>query len=114
MVKAGKLKPLAVVNHERLAEFPDVPTMREVGFPDVGTIAWQAMFAPAGTPKDILEALQAASIQAMQLPAARKVFADQNFNIVPTKSVEEARIWLAQEMATWSKITQEVKIPVPD
>ena len=114
MVKAGKLKPLAVVNHERLPEFADVPTMREVGFPDVGTIAWQGMFAPAGTPKDILEALQTASIQAMQLPAARKVFADQNFNIVPTKSVEDARTWLAQEMATWSKITQEVKIPVPD
>ena len=114
MVKAGKLKPLAVVNHERLAEFPDVPTMREVGFPDVGTIAWQAMFAPAGTPKDILEALQSASVQAMQVPAAKKVFADQNFNIVPTKSVEDARTWLAQEMATWSKITQEVKIPVPD
>jgi hypothetical protein len=50
----------------------------------------------------------------MQVPAARKVFADQNFNIVPTKSVEDARTWLAQEMVTWSKITQEVKIPVPD
>ncbi len=114
MVKAGKLKPLAVVNHERLAEFPDVPTMREVGFPDVGTIAWQAMFAPAGTPKAILETLQTASIQAMQVPAARKVFAEQNFNIVPTNSVEEAKPWLAQEIATWSKITQEVKIPVPE
>jgi tripartite-type tricarboxylate transporter receptor subunit TctC len=114
MVKAGKLRALAVINHERLPEFPDVPTMREVGFPDVGTIAWQAMFAPAGTPKDILEALQTASIQAMQVPAAKKVFADQNFNIVPTKSTEQARTWLAQEMATWSKITQEVKIPVPD
>jgi tripartite-type tricarboxylate transporter receptor subunit TctC len=114
MVKAGKLKPLAVVNHERLPEFPDVPTMREVGFPEVGTIAWQAMFAPAGTPKEILETLHRAAIQAMQVPAARKVFAEQNFNIVPTKSIEEARPWLAQEIATWSKITQEVKIPVPD
>src|SRR6202049_1019282 len=70
MIKAGKLKALAVVNHDRLAEFPDVPTLREVGFPDVGTIAWQAMFAPAGTPKELLEALQKASMQAMQVPAA--------------------------------------------
>src|SRR5258708_25974539 len=60
MVKAGKLKALAIVNRERLAEFPDVPTMREVGFPDVGTVAWQAMFAPAGTPREILETLQRA------------------------------------------------------
>jgi tripartite-type tricarboxylate transporter receptor subunit TctC len=114
MVRAGKLKPLAIVNHERLPEFPDVPTMREVGFPDVGTIAWQAMFAPAGTPKDILEILHRASIQAMQAPAAKKVFAEQNFNIVPTKSVEEAKPWLAQEIAAWTRITQEIKIEVPD
>jgi tripartite-type tricarboxylate transporter receptor subunit TctC len=114
MVKAGKLKALAIVNHERLPEFPDVPTMREAGFPDVGTLAWQAMFAPAGTPKEILELLHKASIQAMAVPAARKVFAEQNFNIVPTRSVEEARPWLAQEIAAWTKITQEVKIDVPD
>jgi tripartite-type tricarboxylate transporter receptor subunit TctC len=114
MVRDGKLKPLAIVNHARLAEFPDVPTMAEVGFPDVGTIAWQAMFAPAGTPKDILETVHKGAIRAMQVPAAQKVFADQNFNIVPTPSVEEAKPWLAQEIATWSKITQEVKIPVPE
>jgi tripartite-type tricarboxylate transporter receptor subunit TctC len=114
MVKAGKLKPLAIVNHERLPEFPDVPTMAEVGFPDVGTIAWQAMFAPAGTPRDILETLHKAAIQAMQVPAAQKIFAEQNFNIVPTKTVEEAQPWLKQEIAAWTKITQEVKIPVPE
>jgi tripartite-type tricarboxylate transporter receptor subunit TctC len=114
MVRDGKLKPLAIVNHARLPEFPDVPTMAEVGFPDVGTIAWQAMFAPAGTPKDILEMVHKGAIRAMQVPAAQKVFADQNFNIVPTPSVEEAKPWLAQEIATWSKITQEVKIPVPE
>jgi tripartite-type tricarboxylate transporter receptor subunit TctC len=114
MVKAGKLRALAIVNHARLPEFPDVPTMQEAGFPDVGTIAWQAMFAPAGTPKEIIDILQKASIQAMQVPAAKKVFAEQNFNILPTGSVEEAKPWLAQEIATWSKITQEVKIEVPE
>jgi tripartite-type tricarboxylate transporter receptor subunit TctC len=114
MIRAGKLRALAIVNHARLPEFPDVPTMEEVGFPDVGTIAWQALFAPAGTPKEILELVHKAAIAAMQAPAARKVFAEQNFNIVPTRSVEEARPWLAQEIATWTRITQEVKIEVPD
>jgi tripartite-type tricarboxylate transporter receptor subunit TctC len=114
MVKAGKLRALAIVNHERLPEFPDVPTMREVGFPDVGTIAWQALFAPAGTPKEILDQIHEASTQAIQTPAARKVFAGQNFNIVPTPSVDAAKPWLAQEIATWAKITQEIKIEIPD
>ena len=57
MVKAGKLKPLAVVNHARLPEYPDLPTMQEVGFPGVGTIAWNGMFAPAATPKTVLETI---------------------------------------------------------
>ena len=113
MLKAGKIKALAVVNPTRLPEYPDVPTMAEVGFPDVGTSAWQAMFAPAGTPKEILDTFQKAAVQAMQTPAARKTFADQNFNVVPN-TVAEAKPWLAREIATWQKITQEVKIEVPE
>src|SRR5262245_4213218 len=65
-VRAGKLKPIAVVNRERLAAYPDVPTMAEVGFADVGTVAWNAMFAPAGTPKPVLETLYKAAIEALQ------------------------------------------------
>jgi tripartite-type tricarboxylate transporter receptor subunit TctC len=110
MVRAGKLKPLALVNHERLPEFPDVPTMKEVGYPDVGTLAWQALFAPSGTPKEILEKLAAASLEAMHAPASQDVFKKQNFNIVPTKSLDDAKAWLAGEMAAWKRIADEVKI----
>jgi tripartite-type tricarboxylate transporter receptor subunit TctC len=57
MVKAGQLHALALVNHNRLAEYPDIPTMQEIGFPDVGTVAWNAMFAPAATPRPVLDTL---------------------------------------------------------
>jgi tripartite-type tricarboxylate transporter receptor subunit TctC len=109
-VRAGKLKPIAVVNRERLAAYPDVPTMAEVGFPEVGTVAWNAMFAPAATPKPVLEALHKAAVEALQAPAAKEALTKQNFNIVPSKSVDEAKTWLAGEIATWRKITSEVKI----
>jgi tripartite-type tricarboxylate transporter receptor subunit TctC len=109
MVKAGKIKPLALVNHQRLPEYPDVPTMKEIGYPEVGTLAWQALFAPAGTPKAVLEKLASASVTAMEAPAAKAVFAKQHFNIVPIK-LDEAKAWLAAEMATWKKIADEVKI----
>jgi tripartite-type tricarboxylate transporter receptor subunit TctC len=113
-VRAGKLKPIAVVNRERLAAYPDVPTMAEVGFPDVGTVAWNAMFAPAGTPKPVLETLHKAAVEAMQTPAAKDALTKQNFNIVPSKSVDEAKTWLAGELATWKKITEAVKIDVTE
>ena len=114
MIKAGKLKPLALVNHARLPDYPDVPTMKEVGFADVGTLAWQALFAPGCTPKEVLETLQKAAVQAMQAPAAQEAFKKQNFNIVPNKSVDEAKTWLAGEIAAWKKITTQVKIEVAE
>jgi tripartite-type tricarboxylate transporter receptor subunit TctC len=110
MVRAGKIKPLALVNHKRLPEHPDVPTMKEIGYPEVGTLAWQALFAPAGTPKPVLEKLASAAVAAMETPAPKAIFAKQNFNIVPLKSLDEAKPWLAGEMATWKKIAGEVKI----
>lgn len=109
-IRAGKLKPIALVNHQRLPAYPDVPTMAEAGFPGVGTIAWNGLFAPAATPKAVLETLHKAAVDAVQAPAAREALTRQNFNIVPSKSVDEAKIWLASEIATWKKITAEVKI----
>ena len=50
MIKAGKLRPVAVLAEQRLKDYPDVPTLAEAGFPGVGTLHWQSMFAPAGTP----------------------------------------------------------------
>ena len=114
MVKAGELKPLALVNDKRLPEYPDVPTMQEVGFPGVGTLAWQAMFAPAGTPKPILETVHKAVLQAMQAPAVVEAFNKQNFRIVPNASVDEAKTWLADEMKNWKTITDTVKIEVTE
>jgi len=113
MVQAGELRPLALVNRERLPAYPDVPTMKEAGFDGVGTLAWQALFAPAGTPKEVLETLRKAMTEALASPAVTATFAKQNFNRVPTASLEAAKTWLADEMARWKKITEEVKIDIP-
>jgi tripartite-type tricarboxylate transporter receptor subunit TctC len=109
-VKAGSLVPLALVNHARLADFPDLPTMQELGFAGVGTIAWQGLFAPAGTPHDVLQTIFTATTQAMKAPAVKDAFAKQTFNTVPSASLDDAKAWLAGQMDTWRKITSAVKI----
>ena len=114
MVRAGKIKPIALVNNERLPEYPDVPTMKEVGMPDVGTLAWQAMFAPAGTPKEVLQIIYAAAVKAMQAPAAQEAFKKQNFNIVPNKSLDDSKSWLAGEINAWKTISAAVNIESAD
>jgi tripartite-type tricarboxylate transporter receptor subunit TctC len=109
-IKAGKLRPLAVVNHQRLPEFPEVATMQEVGYPGVGTIAWQGLFARGGTPKEVLDTIFKACVQALQAPPVVDAFHKQNFNIVPSKSLDDAKAWLAGEIKSWNDITTAVKI----
>ena len=58
----------------------------------------------------MLEKLAKASVEAMQAPASVEVFKKQNFNIVPNRSLDDARAWLAGEMAAWKKIAEAVKI----
>lgn len=109
-VKAGKFRALALVNHERLADYPDVPTMAEIGFPDVGTVAWNGLFAPAATPKPVLDALYKDVMTALQSPEVKEKFGKQHFNIVPNKSIADANAWLAGEIKHWKTITETVKI----
>jgi tripartite-type tricarboxylate transporter receptor subunit TctC len=109
-IKAGTLRAFAIVNHARLPDLPNVPTMREAGFPGVGTIAWQGLFASAATPRPVLEKVREAATQALDDPAVKRILEQQSFNIVPTRSLDEAKTWLAGEMNDWRKIIQETKI----
>ena len=111
-VQAGKFRALAVVNHTRLKDYPDIPTMNEVGYADVGTVAWNGLFAPAATPKPVLEALFAAVNKALSSPEAIEKLQKQNFNVVPNKSLADAKTWLDSEIKHWQTITTAVKIDV--
>jgi tripartite-type tricarboxylate transporter receptor subunit TctC len=113
-VTAGSLRPLALINHARLAELPDLSTMQELGFLGVGTIAWQALFAPGGTPKPVLQAIFNATVEAIKAPGASETFKKQGFNTVPNASLDDAKTWLAREIARWQKITHEVKIEITE
>jgi tripartite-type tricarboxylate transporter receptor subunit TctC len=109
-IKAGKVYPLAVVNGQRLPQYPNVPTMQEAGYPDVGTIAWQGLFAPAAAPKDVLDTMFKAAVEALQAPAVMDAFSKQNFIVVPSRSLDDAKAWLAGQITSWKNITTAVKI----
>ncbi len=114
MIKAGTVRPLALVADERLPAYPDVPTMAEAGYPGVGTTLWAGLFAPAATPRDILQTLQTAVTQSLHSPKVVETYAKQNIRSRPTASLEEAKTWLQGEVAHWQKIVKEVKIDLTD
>ena len=64
-IRSGRLKALAAVPPQRLPELPNVPTLAEQGFPGIGTNAWQGLFAPAATPKAVVDRLHAAVVQVL-------------------------------------------------
>jgi len=109
-VKQGGLRALAVAADHRLPDFPDVPTMAEVGYPGIGTAQWQALFAPAGTPKEAIEVLSKAVKQALQTEAVRNNFAKIYVQIDPSGTPAETREWLHRETATWAKAIAEANV----
>jgi tripartite-type tricarboxylate transporter receptor subunit TctC len=114
MIKAGSLRPIAVVAERRLAEYPDVPTLVEAGYPGVGTLHWQSMLAPANTPKEVLSTLFKAIVEAARQPALQEAFQKQLVSVKPSESLDEAQDWLRSEIAAWRKITAEVKVELTD
>ena len=109
-VKAGNFRAIALVDHSRLPDYPNLPTMQELGYAGVGTIAWQGLFAPGATPKPVLQEVFNDFTAALKAPAVADAFKKQTFNSVPSASLEDAKKWLGEQMDTWRKITSEVKI----
>ena len=114
MIKAGSLRPLAVLAEKRLADYPDVPTLAEAGYPGVGTLHWQSMLAPAATPKPVIDTLFKAIVEASKQPALKAAFDKQLVSIKVSDSPDEAKTWLKGELDAWRKITKEVKIDLAE
>ncbi len=73
-IQQGRLRPLAVTDPKRLPALPDVPTMRELGYPKLEAIAFGGLFAPAGTPAPVVATVNRAFNQAMRQPEVRETF----------------------------------------
>jgi tripartite-type tricarboxylate transporter receptor subunit TctC len=71
-IKSGKVKLIAVMTPNRVAELPDVPTLAEAGVPGVEMTTWYGLFTTAGTPKEVLDKLYAETMKILQLPDVRK------------------------------------------
>jgi tripartite-type tricarboxylate transporter receptor subunit TctC len=82
-VRSGTIKAYAVTGKNRLATAPDIPTADEAGLPGFYCSVWNALFAPKGTPKDVIARLNAAAVGALAEPAVRQRLADLGQQIVP-------------------------------
>jgi tripartite-type tricarboxylate transporter receptor subunit TctC len=93
-IRGGRMKALAMMSKSRTATAPDIPTVDEGGAPGVYMEPWQAIWAPKGTPKDVIAKLNAAVVSALADPATRKKFADQSYEL--TQRDEQTPEYLAK------------------
>jgi len=111
-VKAGRLKVIATTMPTRLAVLPNVPTMAEQGFAGIGTNAWQGLFAPAATPKPIIDKLYAAVAAVLSRPEMKDMLANQMMAVSLSKSPQEFTEQMRAETQTWSEVVRDNKVKI--
>jgi tripartite-type tricarboxylate transporter receptor subunit TctC len=109
-VTSGKVRALAVASGKRSPAYPDVPTLIEAGIPAESTF-WQGVFAPGGTPKAVIDRLNAAVRQVIAQDDTRAFYAKLGAEL-GASSPEELAATLQQEIAKWSKIVKDIGIEV--
>ena len=103
LVKAGRLRAIAITTAQRSKSLPDIPTVAESGVPGYEVVGWFGMFAPAGTPIPIVERLSAETKRGLQRPEFARMAEAQGTEILGSSPQELARVVQA-EMEIWPKV----------
>ena len=111
-IRSGRLKALAAIPTQRLPELPNVPTLAEQGFPGIGTNAWQGLFAPAATPKPIVDKLYAAVVAVLTKPDQREGLAKQMMAVEVSKSPQEFAELVRRETQDWGEFLRTARIKI--
>jgi tripartite-type tricarboxylate transporter receptor subunit TctC len=110
-IKAGRLRTLGVTSGRRFELLPDVPTIAEAGVPGYESVAWYGLFAPAGTPPDVVRRLNVETVAVLQMPDVRRRLTESG--VLPTSSSPEAfTSYIATETARWGKLIRANGIKV--
>lgn len=109
-IKAGKLRPIAVASKERSSALPDVPTVAET-VPGFEMLTWFALFAPAKTPKEIIDRLHKEVSAILNEPDIRKRIEEDGFE-PGGNTPEQLGEMFRSEMAKWGKVIKEANIKV--
>jgi tripartite-type tricarboxylate transporter receptor subunit TctC len=105
-IQAGTIKAYAVAIPARSPAIPEVPTTKEAGLPEFQVTAWNAIFAPKGTPPEIVAKLNGALVKALEDPTTRKRFLDLGADLSDTASrtPQGLQKLVESEVARWNKV----------
>jgi tripartite-type tricarboxylate transporter receptor subunit TctC len=110
-IRGNRLKPLAVTTRTRSAAFPDLPTLQEAGVPGYEVTTWYGLWAPAGTPPDIVARLQQAVAKAMVTKEIQDIWAAQGSG-PGGNTPEQFGAFIKTEVVKWSKVVKDAGVRI--
>jgi tripartite-type tricarboxylate transporter receptor subunit TctC len=110
-VAAGKLRPLAIMDSKRSPLAPNVPTMKELGYPGVELSLWSGAVVPKGTPAAIVERIQREMKAALQTKEAKALFATLGVDPIGSTPAEFQQ-YMASEVSRWGEVAKKAKIRI--
>ncbi|KRC84801.1 Tripartite tricarboxylate transporter family receptor [compost metagenome] len=110
-VKNGSLRALAITTRDRSADLPDVPTVAQVGLPDLIVENFTGVLAPAGTPPELVRSIGAAIVKQVSQPAMKQALLQLGF-VPQARGPEEFGAYLKSEVDRWAKIIRDANIQV--
>jgi tripartite-type tricarboxylate transporter receptor subunit TctC len=105
-IRAGKFRALAVSSSRRLPQLPDVPTLGELGYAGMEDYTWVGIFAPAGTPSDVLRKLNDAVVRIANSAEIKKRLEAVAFDVTAAP-LRETSDYLRSEVAKWAKVVKD-------
>lgn len=105
-IRAGKVIPIAVSSKARVAEYPNVPTLAESGYPDLVANTWYALSGPAGVPGEIVVKLNHAVAEVLEMPDVKKRLDDDAIEREPMTPQQVSK-FVASEVAKWGPIAKK-------
>ena len=112
-IRSGKLRALAMTNPTRSAAIPDVPTMAEAGVPNFAATGWLGLFAPAGTPRAVVDRLYAEMAKVLLIQDIRDRMPGWGYETVGSKPHEFDKRFKS-DLALYAKVIREARIPLQD
>jgi len=107
-IRAGSLIPLAVSSEERVADIPNVPTLKELGYPDIVATTWFSLSGPAGLPRTVVDKINHAVVESLKDPQVRKRLDQEEVQVRPM-SPEQFTAFMQSERTKWAPVLAAIR-----
>jgi tripartite-type tricarboxylate transporter receptor subunit TctC len=110
LLKSGQLKALAILDDQRSPLIPDVPTIGEAGYPDLAINGWAGLHAPAGTPKPVIDRMNAVIMDAISNPDVKSQVEKLGWDVAPKNTPAQFEAFVEKELARWAKVIKDAHV----